>query len=326
MAGKSGSDRSKVSRETSQQQNREAPTPSSAWGEVHLYRGDSDRLIDREFLLGPEDGKPALNRLRSRNPLVIDSIVEFVPNLANLIQFLNAEWRRDLVVSDLQAYLIEELNSRLSPSDCALFGEHGLAIPDKTSRQRICNAIDEIILQAAIEQGPNFFLIPTVLQRVTDWVFADENNGERWEELGARFAQLARVVRGRAYAPLYPWWVRSRKAILGEVRVLRRQLRADVPKYSGLSKRRLIRAALDTIEEHHSKFPKILRIGVPFQSFIESETGVFRRLLQRELAPSEFTGQLIKWITNYEPESSRQLINRLLSNPRFRAGSPSSDL
>jgi hypothetical protein len=308
MAGKSGS-----------------ATASSEWGEFHLYRRDSDRVIDREVLRGPEDQKTALNRLLSRNASVTDCVAELVPNLANVIQFLNDEWR-DLVVPDLQSYLVEELRSRLSPSDCALFEKHRLAIPDKTSRQRVGKAIDEIILQAAIEQGPKIFLLPTVLQRVTDWILTDEGNGERWEELGERFAQLARVIRNKAYAPLYPWSVRSRAAILHEVRALRRQLRTKLPNYSSLSKRHLIRAALDTIEEDHSKYPKILRIGVPFQSFIESETGVLRRLLHGELAPAIFTGQLIQWVTNYDPESSRQLISRLLSKRKTSEGPPPSDL
>jgi hypothetical protein len=292
--------------------------PANEYGELRIYRRNSDHEIDREALRDPEDYKPALNRLRSRNPSVTDPVVELVPNWTNVTQFLNAEWQRKLAVSDLQLYLTEELNSRLSPSDCELFVKHGLAIPDEPSRQRIYNAIDDIILQGAIEQGPRIFLLPTVLQRVSDWVLTDKDKGKRWKELGERFALLAQVVRGKAYAPLYPWWVRSRRAIIEEVGALKKQLRAQLPNYSSLSKRDLLQAALDTIEEHHSKFPRILRIGVPFQGFIESETGVFRRLLQEELTPADFTGELIQWVTNYQPESSRQIISRYLSNSKPR--------
>ena len=178
--------------------------------------------------------------------------------------------------------------------------------------------MDDFILQAAIEQGPKIFMLPTVFQRVNDWVLTGDDNGERWKELGERFALLARVVRGKGHAPLYPWWVRSRRAITEGAGALKEQLRAELPNFSSLSKRNLLHAALDMIEEHHSKFPKILRIGVPFQSFIESETGVFRRLLQGELTPADFTGELIRWITNYQPESSRQIISRYLSNPKPR--------
>jgi len=290
--------------------------PASEYGEVRIYRRNSDHEIDREALRDPEDYKPALSRLLSRNSSVTDPVVEVVPNWTNVTQFLNVEWQRKLVVSDLQLYLTEELNSSLSPSDCELFEKHGLAIPDEPSRQRIYNAIDDIILQGAIEQGPKILLLPTVFQRVSDWVLADEDNGERWKELGKCFALLARVVRGKARAPLYPWWVRSRRAIIEEVQALKKQLRAEQPKHSGLSKRALLHAALNTIEENHSRFPKILRIGVPFQGFLESEIGVLRRLLQGTLTPADFAGQLIQWATNYKPESSRQIISHYLAKPK----------
>jgi hypothetical protein len=236
--------------------------------------------------------------------------VVYQPNWSGLNDFLNTTWR-ELAVSDIESYLAEELKASVSSSDYENFRQHGLEIPDENSRRIVCKAIDEIILQAAIEQGPNIFLVPVVRQRLTDWALKERGGSERWEELGKRFALLARVVQGEAKAPLYPWWVRSRKEIIKELKFLRKNFPAQVT-HRGRSKEELLNEVQHTIEENHEKFPKLLRIGFAFLTFLQSETEAFRRLLVEELSPANFADELISWMTNFQPESARQTISHYL--------------
>jgi hypothetical protein len=180
--------------------------PRGPYGELRLYKRDGSREIDREALDKPDDYKAAFNRLFDRNPSATDSILQVVRSRSGLDEFPKTEWQRDLVVSDLQSYLAEELRASVSSRAYKQYLKHGLEIHSANSRRIVCKALDEIILQAAIEQGPNIFLLLVVQQRLTDWTLKEKNGSERWEALGKRFAWLAKVVRGKANVPLYPWW------------------------------------------------------------------------------------------------------------------------
>jgi hypothetical protein len=85
-----------------------------------------------------------------------------------------------------------------------------------------------------------------------------------------------------------------------------------------LSRENLLDVAMDAMQEE-SKFPKLLRIGVPFLTFIgQPESRVLRHLLDGTLSPANFTDELISWMTNYEPESARQIISRHRTSHRKR--------
>jgi hypothetical protein len=288
--------------------------PTGRYGELRLHKRDGSPEIDREALDKPDDYKAAFNRLLDRNPSVTDVIIFYQPNWSGLNDFLNTTWK-ELVVSDVESYLDEELKASVSSSDFENFRQHGLEIPNENSRRTVANAIDEIILQAAVEQGPNIFLVPVVRQRLVDWALKERGGSERWEELGKRFALLARVVQGGAKVPLYPWWVRSRRDVVREVKALTRNFHPRVT-HRNLSKEELLNEVQYTVQVHHQKFPKLLRIGVPFLLFVQSEAGAFQQLLDETLSPANFTDELIAWMTNYEPESARQIISRYLTSPR----------
>jgi hypothetical protein len=324
MASKSGSDRSKVSRETSQQQKRGAPTASNGWGELQLQTA-SGSVTDRKVVDAPENWGTAWKRLRARNPSVTDFAPCLVPNPATRNQFLNPRWR-ELTEADVRSYMMEELKSTLSTSDYEQFQQHGLAVPDDAGHKRICSAIDEFIFQAAVQYGFEISLLPEVGQRVFDWVHTEDQGDKRCDKFGGRLAQGARVRQGTALAPLKPWWVRSRSAIISEVKLLKQFLPDKLPTNRTPTKGQLLAATLDTIEENESKFPKLLRIGASFPRFLMWNTRLLGSLLEDEITPGNFTGELIRSVTNYKPDSSRQLISRGLSETRFCKSSPSSDL
>src|SRR5580704_2220159 len=251
----------------------------------------------------------------ARNPSVPDFSPCLVPNPVARNQLLSRTWR-DVVEADVRAYLKEELTSCLSRSDYEIFLQHGLAAPDDSLCRRVPRAIDEFIFQAAVQYGPEIFLLPELLQRVTDWARKENGGDELWKKLGKRFALHARVHRGTAKAPLDPWWVRSRRAIIQETKFLKEYLPVKLPKHRTPSKEQLLDAVLDTIEDNASKFPQLLRIGASsFLVFIKLETKLLRTLLEQGITPADFTGKLIQSVTNYTPESARQIINRQLSRP-----------
>ena len=325
MAVKSGNHQGNGNRETSsQKQDRNVPTRSNGWGELQLQTA-SGSVIDSEVVDAPENWGTAWERLRARNPSVTDFAPCLVPNQVTQNQLLNRTWR-DLTLVDVQSYLMEELKSTLSTSDYEQFQQHGLAVPDDACYKRICPAIDEFIFQAAVQYGPEILLLPELHQRVFDWVRTEDGGDKHCEKLGKRLALGALVHRRRAWAPLDPWWVQSRRAILNEVKTLKGYLLAKLTNYRAPSKEQLLGATLDTIEENESKFPKLLRIGASFLRFLKLQSEPLRGLLEGAITPANFTNELIESVTNYTPESSRQLISRGLSEPRVPEGSPSSDL
>lgn len=321
MSGQSGNSRGNAGQGTSfRQKNRSARKPSSGWGELRLDRTGVGE-IDHEVVNAPEDWTAAWQRLRARHPSVTDFAPYLVPNPVVRNQLLNPGWRA-ATEADVRSYLKEELRSSLSNSDYEHFLQHGLAGPDDRLRGRICRAIDEFIFQSAVQYGPEIFLLPEVLQRVSDWVRKENGGNERCERLGKRFALLARVRRGTAKTPLNPWWVQSRRAIIREVRILKKYLAAKLTKHRTLSKEQLLDAILDTMEDDASKFPKLLRIGAAFLAFLQLETEHLRTLLEGGITPADFVGELIQSVTNYKPESARQIISRALSRLRSLKGSP----
>lgn len=287
----------------------------TGYGGFQLYRrkenGDIGDEIDRETVNGPGDMKPACDRLLDRNRSVGNHILYFTPDVGFLIQQVPAQ-------SELLSYMTEELQRTLLPPDYQNFRHYGLAVPDENSRQLIHKAIDELILRAAVDFGPRIFLLPVILQRVTEWL-EEKVGGERWRELGKRFAQVSQNVQGKRSAPLSEWWTPSRSRIIQEVRALRKYIRAGVTKWPSLSKLDLVEVMLQTIEDHASEFPKLIQIGNAFQSFVESDTEPLRILLHGTLSPANFTDELIQSVTKYEGESARQIISQRLSQLRSKS-------
>ncbi len=279
----------------------------TGYGGFQLYRrkenGDIGDEIDRETVNGPGDMKPACDRLLDRNRSVCDSILYFTPDVGFLVQQVPAQ-------SELLSYMTEELERTLSASDYKNFREYGLAVPNEASRRLIHTVIDKLILQAAVDIGPSMFLLPQILQRVTEWL-TEVDGGERWKKLGKQFALVSRKARGEGRKPLSTWWDRSRKkTIVREVRVLKRYLRAKLTNRRSLSKLDLVDAMLNTIGDHANEFPKLMQIGNAFQSFVESDTEPLRILLDGTLSPANFTGELMELVTGYTPESAIDITSR----------------
>jgi hypothetical protein len=320
MAGKSRKDQTNANRDTSSDQGHWAvPKP---WGELQLQTA-SGSVIDREVLNAPADWtKELTERLRARNSSVTDGVPVLVAYPVPRNQLLYRSYR-ELTEVEVRAYMMEELKRTLSTSDFEQFQKHWLEAPEY---ERICGAIDDFIFQAAVQYGPEIFLLPEVLQRVSDWVRAENGGDKRCEKLGERFALGARVFQGTGRAPLNPWWVNSRSAILREVKFLKKYLPARLPKDRTPSKEHLVAAVLDTIEDNESKFPKLLRIGARFLHFLMWKPELLRSLLEGTITPGNFVGELIWSVTHYKPESSRQLTSRHLSQPRLPEGPPPSDL
>ena len=130
------------------------------------------------------------------------------------------------------------------------------------------------------------------------------------------------MYRGKARVPLDGWWKRSRHAILVEVKLLRNLLRAKLSSNAHTpSREELISTVLSTIKENESEFPNLIRIDNAFVTFLFSNLVNLKRLLERELSPADFTGELIQWATNYKPESARQIISSSHKQTRRRSDS-----
>jgi hypothetical protein len=207
----------------------------------------------------------------------------------------------------------EELRTRLSHSDFELFQRYRLEIPEEAALPRIYAAMDDVIFHAALEQGPKMFLVPEILQRVNDWPLEGDDGERRCKKLGEHFAWFSRIIRGLKPAPLVPSWsLARRKAIIREVKVLRRSLKS---RFAG---RRhsppdwvLQDAAVDIVDAEPEKLPQLAKISVGLQLFVNAQPDALRLLLAGNLTPAPFADHLIGYITNYEPTSVAQLIRRL---------------
>jgi len=282
------------------------------FGEIRVYSSTTEREIGREVLKGLNDLKPALDRLLARDPTVKDFVFDFVPSPRTLIRIPTTASERRLAISALEKYVTEELRHQLSQTDFDLFQQHRLEPPDEAALPRIYAAMDKVIFQAAVEQGLIIFLVPEIHQRVTDWSLEGENGERRFEELGKCFAQFSRVIRGAQKAPLAPRWVRSRSAIILEVKLLQKSLLLRFAMRHKLPPDRvLLDAAANIVDADPERFPKLSEIRAGLQLFVNAKPDALRLLSTGSLPPAPFTDQLIGWITNYKPESVAQLIRRL---------------
>ena len=294
-----------------------ARKPTSRFGELRVICRNTNREIGRENLTVPEDFRLALERVLSKNRSAKDVVAYVVPSPSTVNQIPTAAQERKIISSEIEKYFMEDLSFKLSATDCDFFRQNGLNVPDEAARRRVHLAIDEVIFEAAVEHGPTIFLVPTILQRVADWVFDDGNGGQRHERLGSCLNLHGQVTRGEVNAPLAPWWVRSRGALLRELKDLRKQMQAEIAgRQTLLNNRVLLDAAVDLMEGRAERFPKLTRIGVGFQLFVDAEPEAFRQLIAGDLTVGLFTDQLVGWITNRDPESARQRISELSSQCR----------
>jgi hypothetical protein len=223
-------------------------------------------------------------------------------------RFLDQSWR-NAAEKEVRSFLNEELRSTLSPEEYEAFQKHALAAPDEASRRKIREAIDRFISESLFFYGLKIFLLPEVLQRVSDWVLTERNGKWLCKELGDNLALLPKVDRREAKAPL-GWWVRSRSAIIREVKVLRDLLRAKLQQDTTPTRNELLNAVLSTLRQNTGKFPKLIQIYGPFIDFVASNADTLNSLLAGEITSADFTGELIRYTTNYKPESARQIISR----------------
>jgi hypothetical protein len=287
------------------------PKPSGAFGEILVYSRTSDREVGREAVRSPEELKTALDRLLCQQASETDLVAYLVPSSTSFHRIATADWGRAFVQSDLEAYVAEELSCRLSPEDYRLFGERALDITDVIVRRRIHEALDEVIMQGALDKGPIIFLLPAILQRVSDWALDAADQGRRWRQLGKQFALIGPVMRGKKAAPLDAW-VRPHRAILQEVKALRRVLREGFDKSRTLPQERvLLDAAVDAVEASPGIFPTLARIGDSFQLFLGAQPLALCNLLTEKITPAIFRNELIGWITNRDPEGARQMISKI---------------
>jgi hypothetical protein len=269
---------------------------SGHYGEVRVYSRSTELEVGREALSGPDDYRPAVERLLANAPSERDFVIHFVPSPRTLNKISMTPTERSFVISELEKCIIGELRQRLSPTEVAL--------------SRICTAMDEVIFQVAVEQGPAIFLVPVVLQRVSDWTIEGKDGARRWKRLGGCFAQFALVTQG-VKTSLVPWKM-SRNAIIKEVRKLRRVLHARFQERHALPANWvLLNAAEDAVEAGSETFPKLVEIKDRFQLFVNTQPEALRNLLAGHFTPADFTDQLIGWITNYKPGSVAQIIRRL---------------
>jgi hypothetical protein len=280
------------------------------FGELRAYSRNPAREIGREFLRGPSDLRYASMRLLEKYPSEKDLILEIVPDARTLNKILTTPSNRMIVVSEIEKYVTEELSHRLSQKDFEIFQQHRLEPPDDTALARICTAMDDVILEAAVQQGPIIFLMREIHQRVTDWTLDGDNGARRWKRLGEKFAQFTLVTQG-GKSSLGGLWARSRTTLIQEVKELQKSLQArfrgghDLPADWGLHQ-----AATDTVEGEPATFPKLLQIDAPFQLFLSAKPESLRNLIAGYLTPALFTDELIGWNTNYEPGSVPQIIRR----------------
>ena len=289
---------------------------SGRFGEVRLYSCGTEREIGHEVLSGYDDLKSAIERLKAKAPSERQFVAQVVLDPKTVNKIPTNESERRSRASEVEEYVTEELSYLLSPADLEQFRRYRLEPPDKAALPRICAAMDSVILQEAVEQGPEIFLMPEILQRVTDWTLEGEDGERRCERLGRAFARCSRVIRGLQTAPLDPRWVRSRPAIVQEVKELRKSLGAKfADRHNPPPEWVLLNALRDTVLDMSegkptTMFPKLGQIELSFEAFVHAEPTPFRQLLTGHLTPALFTDQLIGWITNYEPGSVPQLIRR----------------
>jgi hypothetical protein len=282
---------------------------SDRFGELQAYDPRSEVEVGRERLSGPDDFRPAFERLIARGPSNL--VIDIAPGRGMLNRIPTIPSEREFASSEVEKYLTEELCHSLSEADFELFRLHRLNVPDKTALPRIRAAFDDFILQAAAHQGSIIFLMPEILQRTADWQSEGEDGERRCERLGQSLARMSRVMRGTQKASLYPWWARSRSAIIREVKQLRKSLQA---RFAGRVRSTadwiLFNAAVDTVEADPGTFPTLGQIPVPLHGFLSAEPESLHSLIAGGLTPPLFTDELIGWATNYEPGSVPQLIRR----------------
>ena len=282
--------------------------------EVRLYSRNPEREIGREVLREPNDLRRAIDRLLAKNPSGNDFVIHLVPGAGTINRIPGAASKQALrLISEVEQYLTEELSHRgVTKPASNSFDDVASSLPDE-ALPRLYAAMDSAIFQLAVEQGPIILLASEILQRVTDWTLEGDNGARCWKRLGNYFAQFTLVPQGVKHSSLEGWWARSRTGLIQEVKKLQKSLQTKFQDRNEIpADWVLLDAAVDTVEAERGTFPKLGRIEAPLQLFLSAQPPALRNLIAESLTPMLFTDQLIGWITNYEPDSVRQVIHRLL--------------
>jgi hypothetical protein len=199
---------------------------------------------------------------------------------------------------------MKELKDRLSVFDYKDFRKNSLLGPNEAARLRISAKIDEFILYGIDLVGPMIFLLPEVLQRLSEWVLTEEAGIGRCKALGDHLASLPKHFQGKGLLSLYSWWALSRKSILQEVRALKKHVQANSQRVD------LLTSVQAAISDNWRDFPKLTQLGEGFIAFASRHIASVEALIGSRLTPAKFTDELIGYATNYTPESARQLISK----------------
>jgi hypothetical protein len=280
----------------------------SPW-EVRLYEQSTHRELGREPLSSPEQFKEGLSRLLAKNPSVGAFIAEIHVRATKIPTTVS---ERERQIAELEAYVNEEMAYGLSPSDFALYQQHRLDVPDNDARRRIHHELDQLILQALVEQGFRMLLVPVVLQRVNDWVTVEPEREalHHVRQLTKAIVQIARLAQGESKAPLDSW-VRYEHPLLTETKALKKCLKEKVKGSHKLpDDYSLLDLMQEIVEGAPQTFPTFTRIEIPLQ-FVQAKPEMLRLLVEGKITPSVFRYELIGWSTNRDPESARQALSRL---------------
>jgi hypothetical protein len=202
---------------------------------------------------------------------------------------------------------------RLSAPDGELYRQHSLDIPDDIARRRIYYELDQLILQALVDQGLRMLMAPIILQRVNDWVTV---KGEREAlhnvgQLTKALTQIARLAQGKSKSPLDSW-VRYKDSMLRETKVLKTILKKKLAGTHRLPGNHVLLDLMqEAVQEAPETFPTFARIAVPF-NFVQANPRMLQLLIKADkCTPAKFVYELIGWSTNRTPEGARQVISRL---------------
>jgi hypothetical protein len=173
--------------------------------------------------------------------------------------------------------------------------------------ERIVQEFDKFIIFRVQSIGPRLLLSDVVIERLMEWNKRPTAGIRLLEQFMKAMVHGAKVRDGQAKADVGPFWYAHKVAVIPELNVLQRQVRAASNVESVKTSWDLVEYALCAKPQ---AFPRLYQNLSSLKNFCENNVETCNCFVAGSIKGSPFFDQWGAWSTNRDTESFRQMVSR----------------
>jgi hypothetical protein len=222
--------------------------------------------------------------------------------------------KRKQLGREMDSYVRGSLQEVLSDSDRKLFKRRGGLAENEEAADRVCAALDRVILERAPTLGPLLFLSPIVQDRLLQWRNQEPHGAELFAELGKQLSRGAKARQGEGKLPVEVWHVTFKKQIVIELKTIQRLLRSKTSA-TIMSPEELTQEIARLVQRTDSPFPGLQQNWSSFEQLTRLEPDKLATFSRGTFTPALFADL---WITRVVGSQSQESTRQALSDASRR--------